>query len=536
MSTFSTPPPKGPTGKQRSSRAVAASFTPDRTSSPSTPTNAYQRDQNERIKYPSYQDANFGRPSSATYQKQSQGHGIPGTPMARPYVDGAAASDGQINSNRDSAAKKKARHKNRSKDATNVSQGPNSDSTRAPTTRSTSSNQIPNSGSRRSITTPMKAAAYAGPTFHASPAPSALPMPSFFSKSVPEVSSKSALQARLEEESSDNSEKSPVEQPSQLDNGIRELDESPLDLFFRADRQEKARAKDRSTSNTPNRDSNLSPFDVQRPHHSRHATSNSANELFPIEMDGTRTPARRIDPPFATPYNERMGALRTTSAPQGAVTQTENDEVQRRAKSEALKRLLMMQQRPSDQPNGDVPHIQARPSVPNATSPSGRDYSPSRIVSGPETPVPTSKFQNHVTPNPRNGSSTFFQQSPSTVANGSPRPNPRSSNLRQEIASARSSNRVELPGFPSSPTPRSNVSNPLTAPQENKNRFMINSSSPPPRFDPQNSHSTPGFYGSPSSVAKRNTTDVKTMEDNLRRMLKLDGLGAPGSGSGSVLF
>ena len=50
--------------------------------------------------------------------------------------------------------------------------------------------------------TPTAIAAYAGPTFHASPAPSALPLPSFYSKSVPDSPSTLAAKANNDQDSS----------------------------------------------------------------------------------------------------------------------------------------------------------------------------------------------------------------------------------------------------------------------------------------------------------------------------------------------
>ena len=51
--------------------------------------------------------------------------------------------------------------------------------------------------------TPAKPA-YAGPTFHASPAPSALPIPKFFSKSAPQSADKDGLQSQMDSETREN--------------------------------------------------------------------------------------------------------------------------------------------------------------------------------------------------------------------------------------------------------------------------------------------------------------------------------------------
>ncbi|CUS11951.1 unnamed protein product [Tuber aestivum] len=80
--------------------------------------------------------------------------------------------------------------------------------------------------------TPMKA--YAGPLFHSSPNPSALPVPKFFSRSVPATPAGNGLRAMMEsEDSEDNSTSSSAEQ----------TEESHLQRLFRADKEEKERMK-----------------------------------------------------------------------------------------------------------------------------------------------------------------------------------------------------------------------------------------------------------------------------------------------------
>ena len=87
--------------------------------------------------------------------------------------------------------------------------------------------------------TPVKTA-YAGPTFHASPAASALPMPKFLSKSVPDPNAGQGLQSLLETEESvvGNEARGSGSQQNTLS---VQAAQSPLEIFFRADREEKAR-------------------------------------------------------------------------------------------------------------------------------------------------------------------------------------------------------------------------------------------------------------------------------------------------------
>ncbi|KAI1000053.1 hypothetical protein K3495_g8146 [Podosphaera aphanis] len=113
-------------------------------------------------------------------------------------------------------------------------------------------------------------AAYAGPTFHASPAPSALPIPSFYSKSVPDShrlkGSKTLINGQISTPPSAHRPPSQgLKQESPLDFffGSKNLvnnhistpptvlrppsqefrHESPLDIFFKADREQKERAR-----------------------------------------------------------------------------------------------------------------------------------------------------------------------------------------------------------------------------------------------------------------------------------------------------
>ncbi|KAF8457985.1 hypothetical protein BGX38DRAFT_633218 [Terfezia claveryi] len=89
------------------------------------------------------------------------------------------------------------------------------------------SNAFPPTPTRGMMSTPTKA--YAGPNFHSSPNPSSLPVPSWFSKSVPATpSTATSLQAMLE--LSEETLSQSLEEP-----------ESHLQKLFRADKEEKAK-------------------------------------------------------------------------------------------------------------------------------------------------------------------------------------------------------------------------------------------------------------------------------------------------------
>ena len=87
--------------------------------------------------------------------------------------------------------------------------------------------------------TPVKPA-YAGPTFHASPAASALPMPKFLSKSVPDPNAGQGLEALVEKEEAACGHETRAIDPRHGNLSAKAV-QSPLEIFFKADREEKAR-------------------------------------------------------------------------------------------------------------------------------------------------------------------------------------------------------------------------------------------------------------------------------------------------------
>ena len=87
------------------------------------------------------------------------------------------------------------------------------------------------------------AAHYAGPTFHHSPAPSSLPVPSFFASKA--NNTKTGLHNGCDSNSPPN-QGTPIKL-RQLADG-RDQDDSPLAPFFKADREEKARLRSKYTA------------------------------------------------------------------------------------------------------------------------------------------------------------------------------------------------------------------------------------------------------------------------------------------------
>lgn len=196
--------------------------------------------------------------------------------------------------------------------------------------------------------TPAKPA-YAGPTFHASPAPSALPVPKFFSKSVPAAGAESGLQARMERAADRTTEQSDSSPETDNPTLAREQQKSPLDIFFKADRDEKA--KRQSSSGFASLQAQLSPShsrpssqledspSVSRP---RLTPSNSSRDIFAMDMDGADSPSRR------TPQPARPGMVsnRSHTAPNNVPTANQ-DEAEMEAYTQSLKQLLNVQSRDS---------------------------------------------------------------------------------------------------------------------------------------------------------------------------------------------
>jgi Proline-rich nuclear receptor coactivator motif len=170
---------------------------------------------------------------------------------------------------------------------------------------------------------------YAGPTFHASPAPSALPMPTFFSKSVPD----SGLSASLELENESDEESASELTPSKpkVANPRINHEPSPLDFLFKAAIDARGKTQQSPEVASRNATSNSDLKYSQRP-------EPSANGIFSLELDG---PERDMSP-YSTPvssYKDRMNAL--TSGGNQHHPKAEMDDVQRRAKTEELKHLLL---------------------------------------------------------------------------------------------------------------------------------------------------------------------------------------------------
>jgi hypothetical protein len=455
----------------------------------------------------------------------------PTTPPRTPHKSNqdSYAKNGAGGSGTESASKPRPKGKNRPK---NVMTSPRNDRNTPPLPSAKSTGPI----SSRPISTP-STAAYAGPTFHASPAPSALPIPSFFSKSVPESpSTKSVKSPKEDNRLTDTDSPTPPVARALADQTKRE--ESPLDFFFKADREEKARA--RSTSSfrgsglqngpfPPPTDSPISPFgngdsplhrtsshdttqsaqarqadllaEYARKRHSAHTTpindqrrsrptqfsGGSPSAMFAMELDGNSSPGQPYGPAFSTPYSERISAARAASSPmQGSQPPIEQQPTDM---SEALKAFLF---------SGQTAPPTALAS--NSTNQFG----------GPQPGTSSSRPKSGSLGNSRNGghsgrenNSTHPFIPDSSGLHSSSRGSARASGLRQEVTPTKT---------------------PIGTPERFSSVYA--DSSTPSR----SSRSTPITTGTDSNFqlpttgapAGTSSPDLKGMEDSLRRILKLD--------------
>jgi hypothetical protein len=230
--------------------------------------------------------------------------------------------------------------------------------------------------------------AYAGPTFHASPAPSALPIPKFLSRSVPAKSRMDPPTPPPEDSSDSNGSPSPLAaSPSRASIPIPSRNhDSPLDLLFKADRAERAK----HFSGSPASDNFFSSAHSARPLHHKQDSYGSLNAPFPIELDGESKSSYMSPPPVASPMAVRsvtdpnkVPQLRDSPQPPN-----NNDVMQ-----DLLSRLSMSQKKVTA---ATPPRMDAQ--LPTNTHPLNGSPSPFhdgrsavRSTSGPSTPVPVAQ-------------------------------------------------------------------------------------------------------------------------------------------------
>lgn len=439
----------------------------------------------------------------------------PTTPPRMPQKSehGASTQYGSQLPESDSASKPRSKGKNRLKNAAASPAASKNDRSTPPLTGMQSGGMA--TTTTRPVSTP-SAAAYAGPTFHASPAPSALPIPSFYSKSVPDSPGIKGLQTQKDGASSSGVD-SPTPPPAKIATTQPQREESPLDFFFKADREEKARARSASSFHgspsesgpfPPPSDSPLDKYDnpptgSQSRTRGTHFSGGSTSALFAMELDGTNSPGKPYGPAFSTPYNERINAALSSATSLQSPSQKSQGQQQSTDRSEALKAYLFSTQTRSppvtrsddfSNPIGS-PGDQAIPG--NASRNATSTYGAQRGVGLPSRP-------HH---------NNFPYINDSASSRHSPRGGSRSSGLRQEVTPATTPFQVseQAPGpYPTPPSP-----------------------SRPPRQDLQSvsrasgggsdtARSTSYTAASQLAIPGGGSTSVKEMEDSLRRILKLE--------------
>lgn len=351
----------------------------------------------------------------------------------------------------------------------------------------------------RSYETPVKA--YAGPTFHASPAPSSLPIPRFISKSVPNVDKTSSLKDMMEQETVDTtseSDSSPFLRSSQPMQNRQAREDSPLDIFFQADRDAKAKAQTESSVVT-NGVRSESQNDVR--HHSRQPTNSSSGGIFPLDMDGAA--AETIDS-----KNENEPII---PAP-NAMTEADYRDEQRKAQTLELKKLLY----------SPKPQLSAS-SFPWSGTPSKDPSSPSpKTVSRGGSPGLVPKSISKEQQRQAVLLALAQKQISGTCTNIGPTPQrPPSSKLRKELSpSSPGAQTPELPATPTQSRPQKTSTPTHGHTPQQQNGYVSPYSPFPSAFTPPTKPPS-GFHTTPS----RNSRDAKSIEEDLRRILKLDVLG-----------
>lgn len=199
--------------------------------------------------------------------------------------------------------------------------------------------------------------AFAGASFHASPAPNSLPMPSFLARTTSAPDSPSLKlpgPGPSQEPSPPNTDSEENSSPSPpMPAAAVRKDESPLEFIFKADRAEKARVRRASSANAA---AALlgSPFSPPQVHASPREPAtfpklqgvaqarrppiprNLSSGIPSSELDGN--PGKPLGQAFSTPYSERIKAARSRNASGQATPSGFGQETPDR--SEALKRVL----------------------------------------------------------------------------------------------------------------------------------------------------------------------------------------------------
>ncbi|CAO2649409.1 Nn.00g067940.m01.CDS01 [Neocucurbitaria sp. VM-36] len=317
------------------------------------------------------------------YNGHTQSHAAVASPSRPPTNADPAFSDSAILSSEEAQMPKGPRNpKKHTQSQPSLDRLSSSNAPQAPLTDTEAATNNPSA-------TPAKVhGAYAGPTFHASPAPSALPIPKFLSRSVPAKTRAGPLTPPPEDSSDSAGSPSPsLASPSRAPIPVPSRhQDSPLDMLFKADKAERAKNNHGNPAST----NFLQPSIPVRPQHYKQDSFNSSNGVFPIELDGASKDAH-LSPPAASPAAHRsvtdpcqVPQLQDSSQPNNG-----NDVMQ-----DLFNRLSMSQKNLTSatppRPDGQVP---SNPQSRNLTPSPFHDGRPTtvRSASGPSTPTPSAQ-------------------------------------------------------------------------------------------------------------------------------------------------
>ncbi|KAJ3571601.1 hypothetical protein NPX13_g5316 [Xylaria arbuscula] len=267
---------------------------------------------------------------------------------------------------------------------------PNTIQSRNPKNDVASPGRRPDGGSPSFPSNALPVNIFAGSTFHASPAPSALPLPSFLGLSNEDSPATKDMTPESAHDTTPPTSES--DEGSPIDELPCRHSDSPLEFFFRADRAEKAeraRVRRASSANTdtggltfntlmqdsPRKECNTLPKTIAHNSFRRSgiAERDSTTGIPPSELDGnTRLP---VGPAFSTPYSERIRAARSSSAQTTPSSYRNVDS----ASSEALKRYLWTGQLTQ-------PELQGRPASSSPSVGSSQSQSTNHTIQQPIQP------------------------------------------------------------------------------------------------------------------------------------------------------
>ena len=387
----------------------------------------------------------------------------------------------------------------------------------------------------RKPATPVQA--YAGPTFHASPAPSSLPIPKFFSRSVPDREKSNSLKAMMDKDLSDtsvdNSEGSPTPESPSHAVGCQIREDSPLDIFFRADREEKAKANQDGVAKSTARDvcdgqtitgkatRTMSSSPLRNTiSHARHPTDGSVPNVFSFEMDNAPTNGTTTKSIVPGPFSQNRDIRCASITSFDPINQAAQEEELRKVQTQGLKKLLFSPQPP--RPGSSTPRPRTSlSSQDDSLGLSSRQTPTTRDAFGSSMPAPVIRSESAPSNCLPHISYPFVPRPLPVTAtsSGSPRPRPTSSSLRKEIIPTNTTVQLDLLELPSASTPsRSRKPDNPTQFQNHRN-VRINGTIPPTTSTLALDKPSAEFGKGPA----RDSGFVKSvMEDDLRRILKLN--------------